>query len=84
MDNSELIIIIIGAAFVILGIISFLWSRKEEGAWYGSVSTKIDVREFLDRNPGRPEPNALRIGGVISVLVGVAVLMVALGIHIWG
>ena len=84
MDNSELIIIIIGAAFVILGIISFLWSRKEEGAWYGSVSTKIDVREFLDRNPGRPEPNALRIGGVISVLVGVAVLLVALGFHIWG
>jgi hypothetical protein len=84
MDSPKLIIIIIGGVFILLGIVGFLWGRKEEGAWYGTVSTRIDVREFLDRNPGRPEPNALRIGGVISILVGIAVLLVALGFYIWG
>jgi predicted Rdx family selenoprotein len=51
MSHQELTITaIIGGAFVILGFISFLWSRREEGAWYTSVSKKIDVREFLDQD----------------------------------
>jgi hypothetical protein len=79
-----IIMIIIGGVFVILGIIGFLWGRKEEGSYYGSVSERIDVREFLDHSPGRPEPNALRTGGKISIAVGFVVLLVSLGFYLWG
>jgi hypothetical protein len=82
--HDIVIMIIIGGAFVILGIIGFLWGRKEEGSYYGSVSERIDVREFLDHSPGRPEPNALRIGGKICIAVGIVVLLVSLGFYLWG
>jgi hypothetical protein len=85
MTQSNFIItIIIGAVFVILGIIGFFWGRKEEGSYYGSVSERIDVREFLDHSPGRPEPNALRIGGWICIAVGIVILLVALVFYIIG
>jgi glycerol-3-phosphate acyltransferase PlsY len=80
MSHQELVVAaIIGGAFLILGIIGFLWSHREEGAWYKSVSTKIDVREFLNRNPGQQEPKALRTGGKICIAVGIIVLLVDLG-----
>ncbi|HSW57526.1 MAG TPA: hypothetical protein VLH15_03940 [Dehalococcoidales bacterium] len=85
MSGQELMITaIIGGVFVLLGIIAFLWSRKEEGDWYGSVSKKVDVREFLERQPGRTEHHALRIGGKILIAVGIVVLLFALGFYIFG
>jgi hypothetical protein len=85
MSQQELIITaIIGGVFILLGIIGFLWGKKEEGAYYGSVSERTDVREFFERLPGRPEPAALRIGGKICIAVGIAVLLVSLGFRLWG
>ncbi len=76
--------IAIGGIFVILGAISFLWSRREEGAWWGTVSSRIDVREFVDHLPGRPEPDALRIGGKICFAVGIVLLLISAGFYLWG
>ena len=85
MSHQELIITaVIGGAFVVLGFIAFLWSHREEGAWYKMVSTKIDVREFVDRGRGLTEPNALRTGGKICMAVGLVILLIALGFLIFG
>jgi hypothetical protein len=85
MSSHDLLIMsIIGGIFIILGIIAIIWGRKESGSWYSSISTRIDVREFLDRAPSRPEPVALKIGGVISLIVGVILLLIVLGFHLWG
>jgi hypothetical protein len=83
MTGSDLVIMsIIGGIFIILGIIGIIWGKKEEGSWYSSVSTRIDVREFLDRAPGRPEPGALKIGGIICLAVGFIILLVSLGFYL--
>jgi hypothetical protein len=85
MSSKDLLIMsIIGGIFIILGIIAIIWGRKETGSWYSSISHRIDVREFLDRAPIRPEPVALKIGGVISLAVGVILLLIVLGLHLWG
>ncbi len=85
MSGSDLgIVCIIGGIFILLGIIGIIWGKKEEGSWYNSVSTRTDVREFLDRAPGRPEPGALKIGGKISLALGIIILLVGLGFHLWG
>jgi hypothetical protein len=83
-QNSLIIIIGIGGFFVILGIIGLFWGRKEESSWYSSITDHVDVREFLDHSPVRPEPNALRIGGRICLAVGIVVLLVALGFYLLG
>jgi hypothetical protein len=85
MERSDLIIIIIiGGIFLILGVIAMVFGRKEEGSYYSVVSERIDVREFLERLPGRPEPGALRTGGKICFALGIVILLVCLGIYIWG
>jgi glycerol-3-phosphate acyltransferase PlsY len=85
MSFQELMItVIIGGVFILLGILSYFWGKKEEGAYYGSVSERIDVREFLDHSPGRPEPNALRTGGKICFAVGIVLLLISLGFRLWG
>ena len=85
MTQGNLIItVIIGGVFLVLGIIGFFWGRREEGSYYSAVSSRIDVREFLDHTPGRPEPNSLRIGGRICIAVGVVILLVALGFYLVG
>ncbi len=78
------ILITIGGIFIVLGIFGLLWGSREEGIWYGVVSSRIDVREFLDHSPGRPEPNALRSGGKICIAVGVVILLVCGGFYLWG
>jgi hypothetical protein len=84
MFRDLVIMIIIGGVFVILGIIGIFWGRKEENIYYGSVSERTDVREFLDHSPGRPEPNSLRTGGKICIAVGIVVLLVSLGFFLGG
>jgi hypothetical protein len=74
----------IGGLFILLGILGLIWGRKEEGAYYSSVSERIDVREFMDHSPGRPEPNSLRTGGKICFAVGIVLLLISLGFYIGG
>jgi len=85
MTYHELMItIIIGGAFIILGIIAFMIGRREAKSYYANESLKIDVREFLYHFPWRPEPDALRIGGKIAIAVGVVTLLLALGFYLMG
>ena len=85
MSGSDLIIGgIIGVVFIILGIFGILWGKSEEGSWYRSISTRVDVREFLDRVPHRPEPGSLKIGGRICIAIGIIVLLASLGFYLWG
>ncbi len=85
MAGNDLVIIsIIGGIFIVLGIAGIIWGKKEEGSWYTSVSEQTDVREFLDRAPGRPEPGALKIGGKICLAVGIIILLVCLGFYLRG
>jgi nitrogen fixation-related uncharacterized protein len=85
MEYRDLyIMIIIGVVFLVLGILGFFWGRKEEISWYGTVSKRVDVREFVDHSPGRPEPNALRVGGKICIAIGIVLLLISLGFYLWG
>jgi hypothetical protein len=75
------IMLIIGGVFIVLGILGFIWSKLEESSWYSAVSTRIDVREFIDRSQ---EHNGLRIGGTICIAIGIVLLLVTAGFFIWG
>ncbi len=77
---DDWIVIGIGGLFVLLGILVFIWGCREMDAYYTAMSQRRDVREFIERSPLRPEPQALKIGGVIAVAVGI--VLVVMGI-IW-
>jgi len=76
MDES-VVILVLGLIFLVFGIIMLFSGHNEETSYYNAVSQKRDLREFVTHDPERPEPGALRVGGWISIAVGV------LAIFIW-
>ena len=76
-----LILMGLGGLFVILGIGSMFWGKGEWKSYYNNISTRADVREYLEREPERPEPGALKIGGWIFIAVGL--LMIVMGVAFW-
>lgn len=74
----------IGVLFILLGIISIVWGKREESSYYTRISERIDVREFVSRAPFRPEPNALKTGGWICIALGIVLLGIGIGFRIQG
>jgi nitrogen fixation-related uncharacterized protein len=78
------ILIAIGGSFLVLGIIGILWGRKEERSWYRSIPNHVDIREFMEHSPLRPEPNALKIGGRICIALAIVIFLVSGSFYLWG
>ena len=78
------ILIGVGGFFLILGIAIVIWGRSEEKGYYDSLSSRTDVREYLERWPQRSEPGALKIGGWIAIAVGVVILATGGAFWLWG
>lgn len=74
----------LGGLFILLGLAGIIWGRREEKSYYDSLSTRPDVREFLEHWPQRPEPGALKIGGWIAMALGLLMLAVGGAFLLWG
>ncbi len=72
-----------GGVFILLGIIAFFRGKREEKSYYNAISTRFDVREFLEHAPKRPEPGALKIGGWIAMAVGLILIVIG-AFLLWG
>jgi len=81
MSWTWLVPVIIGAIIFFGGIGFVFWGRHEEDAYYDSLTTRFDLREFMSRWPPRPEPGALKLGGWIGIIVGLVVA--GIGVAIW-
>lgn len=73
-----------GGLFILLGIASMFWGKGEEKSYYNALSTRSDMREFLEHEPERPEPGALKIGGWIAMAIGLLMLMMGGAFWLWG
>ncbi len=71
------VLIGMGGLFILLGLAAIIWGRSEEKSYYDSLSSRTDVREFLEHWPQRPQFGALKIGGWIAIAIGA--LMAVLG-----
>lgn len=66
----------IGGLFVVIGLASFLWGKREEKGYYNALAKRPgDIREFVNHWPPRPQPGALKAGGWIAMAVGVVMLI---------
>ncbi len=68
--------VILGGVFVVLGLVAWFWGKREEKNYYDALTTREDLREFFSRWPGRPEPGALKAGGVIAIAVGAVIALI--------
>ncbi len=85
MPQREVIVLLVmGAIFIVLGIGSIMWGRVEEANYYNTILSRPDVREFLERLPVHPQPGSLKIGGRIAVSLGALMLIAAVIIWLLG
>jgi len=79
-----LMLVGLGGLFLLLGIGLIVWGKGEEKGYYDAISARTDAREFLEHEPGRPEPGALKIGGWIALAIGLVMLAMGGGFWLWG
>ena len=82
--GDYLILMGMGGLFIFLGLVSVIWGKTEERRYYDSLSTRTDVREYLEHEPQRPEPGALKIGGWIAIAIGLVMVAIGGGFWLWG
>ena len=73
-----------GGLFILLGLATIIWGKSEEKSYYDSLSTRTDVREYLEHQPQRPEPGALKTGGWIAIAIGLVLLATGGAFWLWG
>ncbi len=85
MADTDLYIVMgLGGLFLLIGVGSLLWSRSEKEDYYKGISSRSDVREYMEQTPARPEPIGLKIGGVISIIVGLVIFFMGGAFLLWG
>ena len=73
-----------GGLFILLGLATIFWGKREEKSYYNSISTRRDVREFLECQPEHHEPGALKIGGRIAIIIGSVIVVMGGAFWLWG
>lgn len=75
-DGNLIALMGVGGLFIVLGLVAIIWDRNEEKGYYDSISSHHDTREFLEKWPPRAQFGALKIGGRISIAIGVPMLII--------
>jgi hypothetical protein len=76
------VILGLGGFFVLLGIIFILWNRRERDKYYNSILlTHRDIKETITHEHERFWLLAWQIGGRISLVVGIVLLII--GTILW-
>jgi hypothetical protein len=71
------VILGLGGFFVLLGIIFILWNRREKNKYYNNILlTQRDIKEIITREHERFWLLAWQIGGRVSLIVGIVLLII--------
>ncbi len=73
--------IVLGSFFIIVSVGFYFWGHKESREYEESLINRYDLREFIEHTPERPEPGALKIGGIIGIVLGVGLVFAGMFLH---
>jgi uncharacterized membrane protein len=75
-DNYQ-VVLGLGAFFILLGIVFILWNRREKNKYYNHILlTQRDIKEIITREHERFWLMAWQIGGRVSLIVGIVLLII--------
>jgi hypothetical protein len=81
MANYQ-IFLVMGGLFALLGIVFILGNRREKNRYYNNILlTRRDIKEIITREHERFWLLAWQIGGRVSVIVGIVLLII--GVILW-
>ena len=75
-QNEWIVLMVMGGVFILLGIGAIMWGRGEEKGYYDQLTSRLDVREFIEHQPQWPQFGALKIGGRIAIAIGLVLIVI--------
>jgi hypothetical protein len=75
--------LLLGIGFIILGIFLIIKASRDEGGYFTFLSTRPDVRKYLERN-SLLAFISLKVGGLVSLAVGVGLVILSVVLWFWG
>ncbi|MBI2854575.1 MAG: hypothetical protein HYX87_06615 [Chloroflexi bacterium] len=81
MSEKPIPLIILGAAFFVIGLVLLIVGIREENAYRAELIGRPDMREFLTGWPPRSWRHTLTMGGVVGMVVGAVLLIMS--IFLW-
>jgi hypothetical protein len=82
LQGNYQVVLGLGAFFILLGIVFILWNRREKNKYYNSILlTRRDIQETITREHERFWLQAWSIGGRVSLIVGIVLLII--GAILW-
>lgn len=75
--------LVLGIGFIILGIILIIKASRDEGGYFRFLSTRPDVRKYLERN-SLLAFISIKVGGCVSLAVGVGLIFLSVLLWYWG
>ena len=84
MTDQPGVMMIVGGVFILIGIILYVLDQRESLAYRDQLMQKPDMREFLTNWPPRWWLKTLRLGGRISLAIGIVLLGLGLIFHFTG
>lgn len=71
------VFLVMGGVFAFLGIVFILWNRREKNKYYNNILlTQRDIKETITREHERFWLLAWQIGGKVSLIVGIVLLII--------
>lgn len=77
-ENEWIVLLVMGGVFIVLGIGAITWGRGEEKGYYDKLTSRTDVREFMEHEPQWPQFGALKIGGRIALAIGAVMIIIGI------
>jgi hypothetical protein len=77
-------LMIIGAVFMVAGIILLVLGIREEKDYCRTVSNQVDVRKYLEHKSDSIQAWGFKVGGIVAIVIGLFLLVMGLVIWILG
>jgi len=81
---DSLVLLIMGIIFAAVGGGILGWSKWAEKRYYDELTSRTDMRDFMESSSESSGYGALWIGGLISIIVGAVLLGIIGGLRLWG
>ncbi len=79
MDSTDYIpMMIIGAVFLLAGIILLIIGTREEKDYLSTISNSVDVRKYLEHKSDSTQSWGFKVGGIMSAVIGLVLLIMGL------
>jgi len=81
---DSFVLLVMGGIFAAVGAGIFGWSKWAEKRYYDVLASRSDMKDFIESSPESSGYGALRMGGLVSIIVGAVLLGVGGGLRLWG